>query len=38
MKPSVIGHPHKDPLFLIKKESGVELSIDFLIPIVPKLQ
>jgi hypothetical protein len=38
MKPYAIGHPHKDPLFLVKEESGVELSDDFLIPIVPKLQ
>jgi hypothetical protein len=33
-----IGHPHKDPLFLIKEESGVELSDDLLVPVVPKLQ
>jgi hypothetical protein len=33
-----ISHPHKDPLFLIKEESGVELSDDLLVPVVPKLQ
>jgi hypothetical protein len=33
-----IGHPHNDPLFLIKEESGVELSDDLLVPVVPKLQ
>jgi hypothetical protein len=38
MKPSTIGHPHKDHLFLVKEESVVELSNDFLISIVPKLQ
>jgi hypothetical protein len=37
MKPSTISHLHKDPLFLVKEESGVELSDDFLILIVPKL-
>jgi hypothetical protein len=25
MKPSAISHPHKDPLFLVIEESGVEL-------------
>jgi hypothetical protein len=29
MKPSAISHPHKDPLFLIIEESGVELRDDF---------
>jgi hypothetical protein len=38
MKPSAISHPHKDSLFLVIEESGVELSYDLLIPIVPKLQ
>jgi hypothetical protein len=38
MKPSAIGNPHKDSLFLVKEESGVEISDDFLIPIIPKLQ
>jgi hypothetical protein len=33
-----IGHPHKDPLFLIKEESVVELSDDLLVPVVPELQ
>jgi hypothetical protein len=37
MKPSAINHLHKDPLFLVKEESGVDLSDDFLILIVPKL-
>jgi hypothetical protein len=37
MKPSAISHPHKDPLFLIKEESGLELSDDFFIPVEPKL-
>ena len=38
MKPSAISHPHKDPLFLIIEDSGVELLDDFLIPVVPKLE
>jgi hypothetical protein len=38
MKPPPISHPHKDSLFLVIEESGVELSYDLLIPIVPKLQ
>jgi hypothetical protein len=38
MKPSDISHPHKDPLFLIIEESGVELGDDFFIPVVPKLE
>jgi hypothetical protein len=33
-----ICHPHKDPLFIIKEESGVELSDDLLLPVVPELQ
>jgi hypothetical protein len=38
MEPSVISHPHKDHLFLIIEESGVELRDDFLILVVPKLE
>jgi hypothetical protein len=38
MKPSVISHPHKDPLFLVIEESGVEIGDDFLILVVPKLK
>jgi hypothetical protein len=38
MKPSIISHPHKDPLFLIIEESGVELGDNLLIPVVPKLE
>jgi hypothetical protein len=38
MEPSVISHPHKDLLFLVIEESGVELRDDFLIPVVPKLE
>jgi hypothetical protein len=38
MEPSVISHPHKDPLFLVIEESGVELEDDFLILVVPKLE
>jgi hypothetical protein len=38
MEPSVISHPHKDTLFLIIEESGVELEDDFLIPVVPILE
>jgi hypothetical protein len=38
MEPSTISHPHKDPLFLVIEESGVELGDDFLIPVVPKLE
>jgi hypothetical protein len=37
MKPPPMSHPHKDSLFLVKEESGVELCDDFLIPFVPKL-
>jgi hypothetical protein len=38
MEPSAISHPHKDSLFLVIEESGVELGDDFLIPVVPKLE
>jgi hypothetical protein len=38
MEPSAISHQHKDPLFLVIEESGVELRDDFLIPVVPKLE
>jgi hypothetical protein len=38
MEPSAISHPHKNPLFLVIEESGVELGDDFLIPVVPKLE
>jgi hypothetical protein len=38
MEPSTISHPHKDPLFLVIEESGVELIDDFLILVVPKLE
>jgi hypothetical protein len=38
MQPSTISHPHKDPLFLVIEESGVELGDDFLISVVPKLE
>jgi hypothetical protein len=38
MKPSAISHPHKDPLFLVIEESGLELRDDFLILVVPKLE
>jgi hypothetical protein len=38
MEPSAISHPHKDHLFLIIEESGVELRDDFLILVVPKLE
>jgi hypothetical protein len=38
MEPSAISHSHKDPVFLIIEESGVELGDDFLIPVVPKLE
>jgi hypothetical protein len=36
MEPSAISHPHKDPLFLVIEESGVELRDDLLILVVPK--
>jgi hypothetical protein len=35
---AVICHPHKDFLFLIKEESGVELTDDLLIPVVSERQ
>jgi hypothetical protein len=38
VKPSTISHTHEDPLFLVKEESGVELSDDLLVPIVAELQ
>jgi hypothetical protein len=38
MEPSSISHPHKDLLFLVIEESGVELGDDFLILVVPKLE
>jgi hypothetical protein len=38
MEPSAISHPHKDPLFLVIEESGVEVRDDFLILVVPKLE
>jgi hypothetical protein len=38
MEPSAISHPHKDPLFIIIEESGVELEDNFLISVVPKLE
>jgi hypothetical protein len=37
-EPSAISHPHKDPLFLVKEESRVKLSNDFLVPIVAELK
>jgi hypothetical protein len=36
--PSANGHPSKEPLFLIKEESGVELCVDLLVLIVAGLQ
>jgi hypothetical protein len=36
--PSTISRPHKDSLFLLKEESGIELYDNLLIPVVPKLQ
>jgi hypothetical protein len=38
MEPSAISHSHKDPLFLVIEEGGVELEDDFLITDVPKLE
>jgi hypothetical protein len=38
MEPSTISHPHKYPLFLVIEESEVELRVDFLILVVPKLE
>jgi hypothetical protein len=38
MEPSTISHPHKYPLFFVIEESEVELRVDFLILVVPKLE
>jgi hypothetical protein len=38
MEPSAISHPHKDPLFLVIEDTGVELGDDLLIPVVTKLE
>jgi hypothetical protein len=38
MEHSAISHLHKDPLFLVIEESGVELRDDFLILVVHKLE
>jgi hypothetical protein len=38
VKPFAFCHPHKDPLFLVKEESGVELSDDPLVPVTAELQ
>jgi hypothetical protein len=38
VEPSVVSHPHKDPLFLVIEESGLELRDDLLIPVAPKLE
>jgi hypothetical protein len=38
VEPLAISHPHEDPLFLVKEESGIELYDDFLIRVVLKLQ
>jgi hypothetical protein len=38
VKPCAISHLHKDSRFLDKEESGVELSDDLLVPVVPELQ
>jgi hypothetical protein len=38
MEPSATSHLHKDSLFLVIEESGVELGDDFLILVVPKLE
>jgi hypothetical protein len=38
VKPCAISHLHKDSRFLDKEESGVELSVDLLVPVVPELQ
>jgi hypothetical protein len=37
-EPIDISHPHEDPLFLVKEDSGIELYDDFLILVVSKLQ
>jgi hypothetical protein len=36
--PSAISHPSKEPLFLVKEESEVELCDDLLVPIMAELQ
>jgi hypothetical protein len=36
-EPSAIGHPSKEPLFLVKEEGGEELYDDLLAPIVAEL-
>jgi hypothetical protein len=38
MEPFAISHPHKNPLFLVIEESGVELGDGFLILVLPKLE
>jgi hypothetical protein len=38
VKPPPISHPHEYFLFLVKEESSIELSNDFLVPVVPKGQ
>jgi hypothetical protein len=38
MEPFAISHPHKDPLFLVIEESGVEFGDDLLVSVVPKLE
>jgi hypothetical protein len=38
MKPPTVGHPYENPFYLAIEESGIELSYDLLIPIMPKLQ
>jgi hypothetical protein len=38
VEPPTIYHPHRNPLFVVKEESRVELSDDFLIPIITELQ
>jgi hypothetical protein len=37
-EPPTIGHPHKEPIFLVKEESRVELGDDLLIKVVAELQ
>jgi hypothetical protein len=38
MEPSAISHRHKDHVFLVIEESGVELRDNFLILVVSKLE
>jgi hypothetical protein len=38
MEPFAISHPHKDSLFLVIEESGVEFGDDLLVSVVPKLE